>query len=117
MVLVKQRRTRVLLTLRSASCRDSDFWEPHDGVDALRWQGSHASWKTWKMTNKFSMHGKLVEFWKNIKAHEINCVVEIIIYYDLINCLLHISHMTGFQLCGVNHAGCHMWGRQKYITE
>ena len=32
-------------------------------------QGSHTSWKTWKMANILSMHGKLMENGKKAKTH------------------------------------------------
>ena len=41
-------------------------WTPLCPRGSVHNQGAHASWKTWKMTNKFSMHGKLMEFWKKI---------------------------------------------------
>ena len=46
------------------SCADSIIYTEYQGSHKL-WK----SWKTWKITKKNSMHGKIMEFEKNMNNH------------------------------------------------
>ena len=42
------------------------YWFVHNLFEKRNFrQGSHEHWKTWKITKKSSMHGKIMEFEKN----------------------------------------------------
>ena len=43
--------------------------DPKYHVILMLLQGSHKLWKSWKITKKSSMHGKIMEFEKTLNNH------------------------------------------------
>jgi hypothetical protein len=60
-----QRKKYVLYTLSSVTYFELFDWFRSKTVTFWVVQGSHVSWKTWKITNLFSRPGNILEFWKS----------------------------------------------------